>query len=165
MLCFRRYILMLNIDENQLIVGRSGKPGRYGILYPELDGDTLDEAIKTLPSRDVSPFDITPEDAKIITEQITPYWKGKTFHEDLAKALPRETKKLTYNEDKELTSRYIVNETASFRSSLQWVHDYEIVLEKGFEGIKEEALERLQQLDSGGSDRETTIPRSTDHNK
>lgn len=136
------------IDENQLIVGRSGKLGRYGILYPELDGDTLDEAIKTLPSRDVSPFDITPEDAKIITEQITPYWKGKTFHEDLAKALPRETKKLTYNEDKELTSRYIVNETASFRSSLQWVHDYEIVLEKGFEGIKEEALERLQQLDS-----------------
>ena len=136
------------IDENQLIVGRSGKPGRYGILYPELDGDTLDEAIKTLPSRDVSPFDITPEDAKIITEQITPYWKGKTFHEDLAKALPRETKKLTYNGDKELTSRYIVNETASFRSSLQWVHDYEIVLEKGFEGIKEEALERLQQLDS-----------------
>ena len=57
-------------------------------------------------------------------------------------------KKLTYNGDKELTSRYIVNETASFRSSLQWVHDYEIVLEKGFEGIKEEALERLQQLDS-----------------
>ena len=70
------------------------------------------------------------------------------FDEDTCKSTSRETKKLTYNGDKELTSRYIVNETASFRSSLQWVHDYEIVLEKGFEGIKEEALERLQQLDS-----------------
>lgn len=135
------------IDKDQLIIGRSGKPGRYGILYPELDGDTLDEAIKTLPQRKVSPFNITPEDAKIITEQIAPYWKGKTFHEDLAKALPKETKKLTYQQDSDFISRYIVNETASFRSSLQWVHDYEIVLKKGFEGIKKEAQERLEKLD------------------
>ena len=46
-----------------------------------------------------------------------------------------------------MTSRYIVNETASFRSSLQWVHDYEIVLEKGFGGIRKEAQERLDALD------------------
>lgn len=62
------------IDEDQLIVGRSGKQGRYGILYPELDGDTLGEAIKTLPQRNVSPFDITPEDAKIITSDAIILW-------------------------------------------------------------------------------------------
>ncbi len=28
-----------------------------------------------------------------------------------------------------------------------WVHDYEIVMQKGFKGIKEEALEKLKQLD------------------
>ncbi|MDY2725642.1 MAG: glycyl radical protein [Anaerostipes faecalis] len=135
------------IDKDQLLVGRSGKQGRYGILYPELDGDTLKEAIETLPTRTVSPFSISEEDAKIVAEEIAPYWKDKTFHEDLAKALTPETTKLTYNSDKELTSRYIVNETASFRSSLQWVHDYEVVLEKGFQKIKEEAEERIAQLD------------------
>lgn len=135
------------IDDNQLLVGRSGKPGRYGILYPELDGNIFKEAIDKLPTRDNSPFDITEEDARIIAEEIAPYWEGKTFHEDLAKALTEETTKLTYNADKELTSRYIVNETASFRSSLQWVHDYEIVLKKGFKGIKEEAWEKLANLD------------------
>ncbi len=135
------------IDDDQLLVGRSGKEGRYGILYPELDGNIFKEAMEKLPTRENSPFDISDKDRKTVIEEIAPYWQGKTFHENFAKSLAPETTKLTYNPDKELTSRYIVNETASFRSSLQWVHDYEIVLEKGFKGIKEEALEKLSGLD------------------
>ena len=135
------------IDDKQLLVGRSGKSGRYGILYPELDGNIFREAIRKLPTRENSPFDIDEKDAQIIADEIAPYWEERTFHEDLSKALTEETRKLTYNNDKEHTSRYIVNETASFRSSLQWVHDYEIVMQKGFKGIKEEAEERLGQLD------------------
>lgn len=49
------------IDDNQLIVGRSGKQGRYGILYPELDGDFLDLGIKELPSRTESPLIFPPK--------------------------------------------------------------------------------------------------------
>ena len=135
------------IDENQLLVGRSGKKGRYGILYPELDGNIYDEVIKRMPERKNSPFDVSSEDMEIIANEISPYWKGKTFNESFAKSLTEETTKLTYNNDKELTSRYIVNETASFRSSIQWVYDYEIVLEKGFKGIKKDAEERLTELD------------------
>ncbi len=135
------------IDEDQLLVGRSGKQGRYGILYPELDGNIYSEVIERMPTRENSPFDISKEDARIVAEEISPYWKGRTFHESLANSLTEETAKLTYNPDKELTSRYIVNETASFRSALQWVHDYEIVLKKGFKGIREEAKEELSKLD------------------
>jgi len=135
------------IDDNQLLAGRCGKQGRYGILYPELDGNILGEAIKQLPERKVSPFQVTPEDARIIIEEIAPYWEGKTFHEDLAKALTPETFRLTYNSDAGLSSRFIVNETASFRSSIQWVHDYETVLQNGFCSIRKEASERLKQLD------------------
>ena len=133
------------IDDDQLIVGRAGKPGRYGILYPELDGNVLGKAVCRLPEREYSPFDISREDARIIQEQIAPYWQGKTYHEALAKALTTETTALTYNAD--LSSRYIVNETSSFRSSIQWVHDYEIVLKKGFLGIQKEAAEKLAALD------------------
>lgn len=135
------------IDDNQLIVGRSGYEGRYGILYPELDGDFLDLAIEQLPKRTESPFDISKEDADIIIKDIAPYWKGKTFHEDLAKALPKETVKFTYDPKDSLKSRFIVNETASFRSSIQWVHDYEKVLKRGFKGIKEDAEKQLEALD------------------
>ncbi len=135
------------IDDNQLLVGRAGVAGRYGILYPELDGDFLDIAIEQLPTRVESPFVISEEDAKVVIEEIAPYWKGKTFHENLTKALPSETVKLTYDPNDPLKSRFIVNETASFRSSIQWVHDYEKVLKKGFKGLKEEAQQKLDALD------------------
>ena len=87
------------IDDDQLLVGRSGKPGRYGILYPELDGNIFKEAIEKLPTRENSPFDISEEDARIVAEEIAPYWEGKTFHESFAKSLTDETTRLTYNSD------------------------------------------------------------------
>ncbi|WP_434510658.1 (2S)-3-sulfopropanediol dehydratase [Desulfitobacterium sp. AusDCA] len=135
------------IDDHQLLVGRAGAQGRYGIVFPELDGDFLGLAIEELPKRVESPFNIDPEDAKIIINDVAPYWKGKTFHEELAKALPEDTLKLTYDPKNLLSSRFIVNETASFRSSIQWVHDYEKILKRGFKGIKEEAQQKLAMLD------------------
>ena len=135
------------IDDHQLIVGRSGQPGRYGILYPELDGDFLDMAVQQLSTRTQSPFDIAPKDAQVVIDEIAPYWKGKTYHEALAVALPEDTARYTFNPEDPLMSRFIVNETSSFRSSLQWVHDYEKAIKKGFKRFRQEAEERLQGLD------------------
>lgn len=45
---------MVYIDENQLLVGRCGKQSRYGILYPELDGNIFKEAVEKLPERNTS---------------------------------------------------------------------------------------------------------------
>ena len=136
------------VQDDQLLLGRcGGHDGRYGILYPELDGDFLDMAVKDLPTRATSPATITAEDAKRVIEEIAPYWKGKTYHEALAAALPPEIHKLTYDDPKGLISRFIVNETSSFRSSIQWVHDYEVVLKRGFNGLKQEMEEKLAALD------------------
>ena len=135
------------VQEDQLLLGRAGCDGRYGILYPELDGDFLDIAVRDLPTRATSPASITPEDAKRVINDIAPYWKGKTFHEDLNRSLPPDVHKLTYDDPEGLISRFIVNETASFRSSIQWVHDYGKILKRGFNGIKKEAEEKLAALD------------------
>lgn len=135
------------IDPKQLLVGRSGAQGRYGILYPELDGDFLDLALEEMPKRVGAPFSISPDDARIVIEDVAPYWKGKTYHESLTKALPPDTLKVTYDPKNPLLSRFIVNETSSFRSSIQWVHDYEKVLKRGFKGLKEEAQQKMDALD------------------
>ena len=42
----------LSVQEDQLLLGRAGCDGRYGILYPELDGDFLDIAVRDLPTRE-----------------------------------------------------------------------------------------------------------------
>ena len=136
------------IDDDNLLCGRAGYQGRYGILYPELDGDFLDMAVEELPKRSGSPFSITEEDAKIVVEDIAPFWKGKTYHEALNQSLPEDTHALTYDDPEGLISRFIVNETSSFRSSLQWVHDFEKILKRGFGGIRAEAQERLDNLDN-----------------
>jgi len=135
------------VQDDQLLLGRAGCDGRYGILYPELDGDFLDIAVRDLPSRETSPATITPEDAKTVVEQISPYWKGKTYHEALNNALPPDVHKLTYDDPDGLISRFLVNETSSFRSSIQWVHDFEKILKRGFNGIKKEAEDKLAALD------------------
>ena len=136
------------VQDDQLLLGRcGGHDGRYGILYPELDGDFLDIAVRDLPSRQQSPAVISPEDARIVMEQIAPYWKGRTYHEALNHALPPEVHKLTYCDPEGLISRFVVNETSSFRSSIQWVHDYEKILKRGFNGIRAEAEARLAALD------------------
>lgn len=135
------------IDEDNLICGRGGVKGRYGLLYPELDGDFLGIAIEDLPNRTESPFSISEADARIVVEDIAPYWKGKTYHEALNAAFPKDVHKLSYDDAEGLNSRFIVNETSSFRSSIQWVHDYEKILKRGFGGIKKEAQEKLDALD------------------
>lgn len=136
------------IDDDQLIVGRLGRQGsRYGILYPELDGDYQAAALKELPDDPAAPFDVRAEDAQVVEELITPYWKDKTFHQDLNRRLPRESHRLAYADEGGYQSRYICCETASNRSSLQWCLDYERLFRLGYKGIRQEALDRIAALD------------------
>ena len=137
----------IRIGDEELIVGRGGRADRYGVLYPELDGDFLASALRELPERPGAPFQIEAADAAIVAEEIATYWQGKTYHEDLARSLPKETLHYTYNPQNVKESRFIVNETSSFRSSTQWVHDYAKVLDRGLGSLRDEALARLAELD------------------
>lgn len=109
------------VDDRQLIAGRCGTDrGRYGILYPELDGDFMGESMNSLAQRASAPIHADPEDVRIVIEEISPYWQGKTFHEDLIRTLPDDAKHLAYNDEKGHSTRFICSETASYRSSQQW---------------------------------------------
>jgi formate C-acetyltransferase len=139
------------IGEYDLVVGRAdGKPGRHGILYPELDGCFLDRSIDMLTkgkTQGEKPVIIQEEDIKIIKDEIVPYWKGKTFLEALVNGLPEETRRLIFDPKDIFSQRYILSQAATHWSSLQWVHDYEKVLKRGFKDIKREAEEKLASLD------------------
>lgn len=139
------------IDENQLLVGRVGGLGKYGLVYPELDGCFLENFAETISTRVESPFEIEDEDVQVILKEIAPYWKSKSFYENFAQALPDDVVKVTYEPDNIFKSRYIVNETATMRSALQWVHDYKKGIEKGFKAIKEDAQKELEELDELGA--------------
>lgn len=136
------------ITPDQLLAGRAGQLGRYGILYPEIDGDFYAVVMKDLPNREKSPFKISDSDIDIILTEIAPYWEGKTYHEHLNKALPEDLRGVTYDDADGLKSKFVVSETSSYRSALQWVPDYEKVLKRGFVDIQNEAKARIAALDA-----------------
>jgi pyruvate formate-lyase/glycerol dehydratase family glycyl radical enzyme len=135
------------ILEDELIVGRGGPPGRYGILYPELEGAYFARDDRLLEQEKGRPHVFAPEDIQVIKEEILPYWKGKTFREALAAMLPEDLKNLLYKDGDIYTPSFIIHETATLRHSIQWCLDYKKILERGFNGIKREAEERLASLD------------------
>ncbi|MBR3881040.1 MAG: glycyl radical protein [Mailhella sp.] len=136
------------IDDHQLLAGRCGTQGRYGILYPELDGDFMADSLANLANAGgAAPISVSPEAVAIVRDEITPYWKGKTFHEDLSRSLPPESHRLAYNDPHGIKARFIVSENASYRSSQQWVLDYAKVIERGFADIKAEAQAKMNELD------------------
>ena len=140
------------IPEDQLILGQIGGPERYGVLYPELDGLFFGNLREVLNDRDESTFKIRQEDVDYLQDVVYPYWKGKTYYEDFASALPKEILRLTYEPGDIKKSRYLINETETQNSSTQWVLDYKIGIERGFEAIKEHAQARIEELKASNPD-------------
>ena len=139
--------ITVHIDPHQLLAGRIGKAPRYSIMYPEVEGDFYATALTHLGTRETSKGGISEEDRRIAQEEIAPYWQGKTYHEQFNKALLPEVRSLLFKDSAGIQPRYIVNESSSFRSSLQWVHDYQSAIERGFLDIQREAREKLAALD------------------
>ena len=135
------------IEEDQLIVGRVGRAGKYGLIYPELDGCFLEQFVHQAKDRKESPFEIEEQDVRIIEEEIAPYWKGKTYYEELSQSFPEDVLKVTYDPEDRFSSRYIVNESSAWRSALQWVHDYKKGIDEGFVAIRRQAEEAIEGLD------------------
>ena len=141
------------IEDKQLIVGRLGRDNcRYGILYPELDGDFYETVLDDFSRRENPPIKVMKEDFDVILKDIGSYWNGKTYHHGLFTAMPDRCRHLSYSDREGLKPRYVVAESSSLRSSLQWVLDFDKVLKKGFRAIQDEAREHLASLDPNDPD-------------
>ena len=138
--------ISLYIGPDDLLAGRcDGKPGRHGIIFPELEGSFLDRVADQLELGENRTYELSREDAERMRE-IAPYWKGKTILDRLYVAVPEETRRLIFKEDY-YNQKFIITQTASTRSSLQWVPDYSKVINRGFADIRREAQERIAALD------------------
>jgi formate C-acetyltransferase len=128
----------IHVGHEDLVVGSAGPPGRYAILYPELEEQFFAKDIHaTGPDAGVV---VTEEDVRIINEELRPYWQGRQYHTAFMNALPEETRRL-------VERYFVLTPTATARSCLAWNHDYEKVLKRGLAGIRQEAQERLASLD------------------
>jgi formate C-acetyltransferase len=128
----------IHIDENELVVGSAGPPGRYAIFFPELEELFFSQEVR--PTEPGDSLLLTDEDVRVINEELRPYWEGRQYHTAFVNALPEDTRSI-------VERYFIITPTATARSSLAWNHDYEKVLVRGVKGIKNEAEEKLAALD------------------
>ncbi len=140
----------LNIYPDELFVGGSSPEEHCtevsfeattvggGLGKPPMTSEELD----TLPTRKISPFLISDEDKRELTEEIFPYWQ-KQFR---SAPIPPELKEAgcTAIWRKRWLSHFLV--------------DFEKVLKEGLLAVKKEAEERLARLDLSEPDEVRKLP-------
>ncbi|MCU0594711.1 MAG: glycyl radical protein [Desulfobacterota bacterium] len=139
------------IFPDELIVGRPNTwLGRWGIVYPELDGAIMPAGIEMFRKNKGKSGEIvvTEEDGKLITEVLTPYWTGKDYASNFAKALPEDLRFTLFGPDPKNTLLWtcVVVATSTMRHSQNWTPDFNKILTRGVKGIREEAQAKMAAL-------------------
>ncbi|MHC1745425.1 MAG: pyruvate formate lyase family protein [Syntrophobacteraceae bacterium] len=141
------------IFDDELIVGRPNAwLGRYSLVYPELDGSIIKAGAEAFIASKGAPdaIEVTEEDKKIIDEVLFPYWNGKDFTPNFIKALPPESRHITFGPDPNnigVMQTFVVVNTSTMRHSQNWVIDFGKIVKRGCKGIREDARTKLAELE------------------
>lgn len=126
------------IRENELIVGNLTKKPRSAQVFPEYSNQWLKEEFDTLNARTGDLFTISDR-VKSELAGVFPYWEGKTVNE-LATALMCDDAKQAMKANVFTVNNYYYNGIGHVSV------DYAKVLRMGFNGIIQEAVDRLDSL-------------------
>ncbi|MBL9172189.1 MAG: hypothetical protein JNL10_01520 [Verrucomicrobiales bacterium] len=141
----------VTIFPDELIVGRPNTwLGRWGIVYPELDGSIMPAGVEMFRKNKGRPGEVvvTDADAAVIHDTLTPFWAGKDYATNFFHELPEETRFLIMGPDPANVMLYtcVVLCTSPMRHSQNWTPDFRKILNRGVKGIREEAQTRLAAL-------------------
>jgi pyruvate formate-lyase/glycerol dehydratase family glycyl radical enzyme len=122
----------ITINPDELIVGTYGRVPRSVLVCPEVSWMWYRDELDTMATRPQDPYQIAEEDKEILKE-IFPYWEGKSMEEYF----------LAH------TSGVVFGDNKSAAGAGEFAPGYgNIILKKGFKGIREEAEKCLAELDS-----------------
>jgi formate C-acetyltransferase len=127
------------IRDDELIVGNQTVKPRSAPVFPEFSCKWLLDELDSLPKRTGDVF-LVSEETKATLREVLKYWDGKTVNEYAASLMPTPVKD-AMNAGVFTVGNYFFNGVGHI------CVDYAKVLQKGFKGIAEEALEEAKKLD------------------
>lgn len=139
----------ITIYKDELLVGSLASRPRAYPMFPEIWGDIYSSELESVSIRETDPFEISEADKKELQEKIFPLWKGQSLMERLKAIInPTESQFLFKKREEfdEGTGIMSVEEALHCGTGYATL-DYPKLLEKGFHGIKEEAVAYLEKLD------------------
>ena len=133
----------VHIGEDELIVGSPSGKQRAGIFCPEISWRWLESELETIHQRNQDPYVIAEEDKKILQEEIFPFWRGRSIDEKIyAQLEDLGILPLTFE------SGIIDAELKATNGAGEYAPGYcNILIKKGFNGIKKDARKQLKQFD------------------
>ena len=131
----------VQIFEDELIVGTTGKFRRTGILTPEFSWQWVDREMDSFDKRPQDPYEMNDDQRAFVRANIFPFWQGKSLEEAFLAQLPEATRKIAVDTG-------IVDNDSKWRQAVgEITPDYQdILFKKGFSGIQQEAEEYLTTL-------------------
>ena len=131
----------VSIFDDELIVGTPGIYRRSGFICPEFSWQWVEKEMDDFENRSQDAYLIGDMQKEILRNDIFPYWEGKSLEEAFLSRIPEETKKIAVDTG-------IVDNDSKWRSAVGEVTpDYQdIIFKKGFGGIRNEAIEKLENL-------------------
>lgn len=131
------------VYDDEIIVGNYSRHRVGGNIFPELHGAAVLLDLARIPFRKTSPLRISAADAARLAS-ILPFWATRFL---AARAFPSRLESLKFTADQLAARYYLINETGGISHFLP---DYEKLINKGAEGIAEEAAERQRNAAYGG---------------
>lgn len=134
--------LPIYIGADELIVGHAGGKPRAAVLSPDICWQWIEKELDTVSTRAQNPYDLSESDKAELREDIIPFWKGKSIDE------------LVYNELDAMGILPIAFESGIIDCEVKTTSGGgdlapgygNILLKKGFGGIKAHAEKRLATL-------------------
>lgn len=129
------------ISNDDRIVGTLTEKYKGAMLFPEMKSDFIIKEIDNFEERESDRFQISDEEKRLLRENINPFWNGKSGYDSLAPMI---------NEDTNFNSRNIsivIMNNFMGSNHLSYIN-YKKVLERGFQGIIEDAEAAAGKLSS-----------------
>lgn len=130
------------IFPGEMLVGTPGKERRSACVNPEVSWKWVEAEMDRLEVREQDPYRISPHQKEILVNEIFPYWRGQSLEEAYLARLPEETARVAVDTG-------VVDNDSKWRAYVgEITPDYEdLVFEKGFTGIRQEAESHLGELE------------------
>ncbi len=134
--------ISVSIFDSELIVGTPGIYRRSGFVCPEFSWQWVEKEMDDFENRSQDAYLIGKDQKEILRRDIFPYWQGKSLEEAFLSRIPEKTKKIAVDTG-------IVDNDSKWRSAVgEITPDYQdIIFKKGFGGIRDEAIEKLSNLE------------------
>ncbi len=131
--------MTLTVDPDALLLGNQATQDRAAPIFPEYAMDWVIDELDEFDQRDGDRFTISEENKRVLRDEVSPYWKGRTLKDKGYAAFP-ERARLFYDLGIIKTEGNITSGDAHIAV------DYGRVLKEGLFGVRARAQDALDAL-------------------